>query len=98
MMSHPELGDRQAIVDVCTTYALALDTGDWARLRTCFTEDAVAHYADRGESHGYESIEATCRAALDPRVRGERHHVHAVHQAGARDSPAAFGGLDRQHL
>jgi ketosteroid isomerase-like protein len=58
--------DRQAIVDVCTTYALALDTRDWDRLRTCFTDDAVANYAERSATDGYDAIETTCRAALEP--------------------------------
>jgi hypothetical protein len=61
-----DLVDRQAIVDVCTTYALALDSRDWARLRACFTEDAVADYGGIGASAGYEAIERTCRAALEP--------------------------------
>jgi 3-phenylpropionate/cinnamic acid dioxygenase small subunit len=61
-----DLVDRQAIVDVCTSYALALDSRDWARLRACFTEDAVADYGDSGASEGYEAIETTCRAALEP--------------------------------
>jgi 3-phenylpropionate/cinnamic acid dioxygenase small subunit len=58
--------DRQAIVDVCVTYALALDTHDWPRLRTCFTDDANANYADRSATDGYNAIETTCRAALEP--------------------------------
>jgi acetyl esterase/lipase/ketosteroid isomerase-like protein len=58
--------DRQAIVDVCVTYALALDRRDWTRLRTCFTDDAIANYAERSSSDGYEAIEMTCRAALEP--------------------------------
>lgn len=65
-MSDGELADRQAIVDVCTTYALALDSREWARLRTCFTDDAVANYADGSDRDGYGAIEATCRAALEP--------------------------------
>jgi ketosteroid isomerase-like protein len=66
MTSDAELADRQAIVDVCTTYALALDTRDWDRLRNCFTDDAVASYADPGAGYGYDAIETTCRAALEP--------------------------------
>jgi ketosteroid isomerase-like protein len=61
-----QLVDRQRIVDVCTSYALALDSRDWARLRECFTPDAVALYGNLGRNDGYEAIEATCRSALEP--------------------------------
>jgi 3-phenylpropionate/cinnamic acid dioxygenase small subunit len=65
-MDSDDLVDRQAIVDVCASYALSLDSRDWVRLRTCFTEDAVADYGGIGASEGYEAIETTCRAALEP--------------------------------
>jgi hypothetical protein len=52
-------------VDVCVNYALALDSRDWARLRDCFTADAVAVYGG-AINDGYDAIEAACRAALEP--------------------------------
>ena len=61
-----QIVDRQAIVDVCVSYALALDSRDWVRLRACFTEDAVADYSGLGINEGYQAIERTCRAALEP--------------------------------
>jgi hypothetical protein len=60
-----ELADRQAVVDVCVNYALALDGRDWARLRDCFTAEAVADYSGT-INEGYPAIEAACRAALEP--------------------------------
>jgi 3-phenylpropionate/cinnamic acid dioxygenase small subunit len=58
--------DRQAIVDVCTRYALALDTRNWALLRDCFIAEATARYEGRDDAIGYQSIEDTCRNALEP--------------------------------
>jgi hypothetical protein len=60
-----QLADRQAVVDVCVNYGLALDSRDWARLRDCFTADAVADYSGT-VNDGYAAIEAACRAALEP--------------------------------
>lgn len=60
-----DLVDRQAVMDVCTTYALALDARDWERLRLCFTDDAVADYGGT-VNQGYDAIEQTCRTALEP--------------------------------
>ncbi len=79
--------DRQAIVDVCTNYALALDSRDWPLLRTCFTDDAVADYGGPA-NEGYEAIEQTCRAALEPLVASQHllgNHLVAVDgdQAGS---------------
>ena len=62
--------DRQAIVDVCTNYALALDSRDWERLHACFTDDAVADYGGP-PNEGYPAIEATCRQALEPLVASQ---------------------------
>ena len=64
--------DRQAIVDLCIRYTLALDSRDWASLRECFAETATAHYEGRDDSVGYEAIEATCRTALEP-LRASQH-------------------------
>jgi hypothetical protein len=64
--------DRQAILDLVVTYALALDGRDWALLRTVFTPDAVAEYRGYGDSIGYDAIELACRAALE-RLTSSQH-------------------------
>ena len=81
--------DRQAIVDVCTTYAFALDGRDWALLRSCFTDDAVARYGGAPPSEGYGAIEAACRSALEP-LRASQHllgnHLVTFEGDGARSA------------
>lgn len=39
------LADRAAIRDLVTEYAAAVDRKDWARVRSCFTDDATCDYA-----------------------------------------------------
>ena len=95
--SHQELFDRQAIVDVCINYALALDSRDWARLRSCFTETAVADYGGLGSSDGYEAIEQTCRAAVEPLTASQHllgNHLVAV----AGDSATGTSYFQAQHV
>ena len=95
--SHQELFDRQAIVDVCINYALALDSRDWARLRSCFTETAVADYGGLGSSNSYEAIEQTCRAAVEPLTASQHllgNHLVAV----AGDSATGTSYFQAQHV
>ena len=40
-----ELADRAAIVDAVISYATALDTRDWERLGSLFTDDACWEYS-----------------------------------------------------
>lgn len=62
-----DLDRRLAAQDTCISYALALDSRDWAWLRRLFLPAAVAEYGgDLGLRRGYESIEAACQAALVP--------------------------------
>ena len=65
--------DRQEIVDASNRYATALDTRDWALLRSCFVPDAVGQYDTVGNLEGYvvthegcDAIEVLCQAALTP--------------------------------
>ena len=37
--------DRLAIIDVIDRYGIAVDAGDWERLKSCFTPDAVVHFS-----------------------------------------------------
>jgi 3-phenylpropionate/cinnamic acid dioxygenase small subunit len=96
--SEPDLlAERQAVVDVCTTYAFALDGRDWTLLRTCFTEDAVARYGDSPPSDGYAAIEATCRRMLEP-LRASQHLLgnHLVTFAGEEATSACY--FQAQHV
>jgi len=44
-----ELADRAAIVDAAIAYAMALDSRDWERLGSLFTDDACWEYSGSGE-------------------------------------------------
>ena len=45
-MDLQELSDRAEITDVLTRYTRAIDTGDWDKLDTVFTPDAVIDYTE----------------------------------------------------
>lgn len=89
--------DRQEIVDTAVRYATALDNRDWALLRTCFTDDAVAEYGALGPSAGYAAIEATCRAALMP-LDASQHLIsnHVVEVDGDEATLASY--VQAQHV
>jgi 3-phenylpropionate/cinnamic acid dioxygenase small subunit len=57
--------DRQAITELCTQYATALDTKDWALLARCFTTEPVFVHPG-GRLVGFEQILARTSAALTP--------------------------------
>ena len=48
--------DEDAIVAVLVRYATAIDTRDWALLRSCFTPDVVADYTDIGSWDGADPL------------------------------------------
>jgi hypothetical protein len=59
------LQDRLDVGDLMVRYGRALDSHDWALLRTCFLPDAVADYgALEGRNEGIEEIIAACHRAL----------------------------------
>lgn len=65
--------DRAEIIELLHRYALAIDTGDWALLRSLFTPDAVADFSSVGQyaagessMRGVDAIVAWLRAALAP--------------------------------
>jgi hypothetical protein len=94
-----ELADRQAVVDVCVNYALALDSRDWARLRECFTAEAVADYGGAINA-GYDAIEATCRAALEPLDASQHllgNHLVTL-DAANRDAATSVCYFQAQHV
>ncbi len=64
-LSLEQLTDRQRIVEVIDRYASALDAKDYARFRTCFSEDAVVHYGE-SDLMGPDAVAAFCEASLAP--------------------------------
>lgn len=59
------LADRQEIAELCTCYAAALDTRDWALLESCFAPDPVFVHPG-GRLDGFAAILDRTRAALAP--------------------------------
>lgn len=43
-----EISDRMEITDVITRYTRAIDSGDWDKLDTVFTDDAQIDYTESG--------------------------------------------------
>jgi hypothetical protein len=52
MTSMTETADRLEMADVLARYAYAVDSGDWDRLDTVFTEDALIDYTSAGGIKG----------------------------------------------
>lgn len=72
------LVDRLAIQDTLTTYASAIDVGDFATLRTVFTDDATALYdRDSGPLVGGDTILTWVETATAP--LGWQHHMISVY-------------------
>jgi hypothetical protein len=92
-----ELIDHNAIVALCIRYATALDSRDWALLRTCFEPDVVAEYAGIGEILGYDALEQVCQRALMP-LDASQHFLgnHVVVLDG--DEADATTYLQAQHV
>ncbi len=57
--------DKQEITELCVRYTTALDTKDWALLRSCFT-DAPVFVHPGGRLSGFDEILARTSAALNP--------------------------------
>jgi ketosteroid isomerase-like protein len=78
-----ELADRAAIVDAVIAYASALDTRDWERLGSLFTDDACWEYSGSGERlSGPDAIVARISTSLgrfDATHHLNGNHVAAVH-------------------
>ncbi|HEV2633636.1 MAG TPA: nuclear transport factor 2 family protein [Actinocrinis sp.] len=77
-----ELIDRDEIVQTVLAYATAVDTRDWATLRTLFTDDGAWEYAASGERvSGPEAIAARIGASIE-RLDATQHmnsnHVMAL--------------------
>jgi hypothetical protein len=60
--------DRQELAELCVQYTTALDTKDWALLRSCFVADPVFVHPG-GQLVGFDEILARTSAALTPLTR-----------------------------
>jgi 3-phenylpropionate/cinnamic acid dioxygenase small subunit len=49
-------GDGEPVVAVLVRYARAVDTRDWALLRTCFTDEVICDYGDLGSWRGADAV------------------------------------------
>ena len=93
-----EVSDRLAIVDLAVSYANAVDSRDWNKLRDVFTADAEWNAVGFGEpAKGIDAIVARLRSTLE-HLDLTQHIVsnHAVrfHDAGADHSCYVLG----QHI
>lgn len=97
-MSHrDELQDRLDITDICVKYGIIIDSRDWARLRECFTDDAVADYLDMPSCQGLRAIEDTCRQALSP-LTATQHLIANVLVTLRGDEAETICYLQAQHV
>lgn len=92
-----ELLDKQAITETCYRYGIALDSRDWATLRTCFTEDAKAIYRGLEPCQNYQDIEDRCRAVLEP-LTASQHLIGNVTVELEGDEAACVSYLQAQHV
>jgi 3-phenylpropionate/cinnamic acid dioxygenase small subunit len=97
---HPAIArliDEQAVQAVLFRYASALDARDWARLRTCFTPDAVVTYEAIGQLRGYEEVEALVRRVLGP-LAATQHIVSNVEVVVDGDRATSRCNLQSMHV
>jgi 3-phenylpropionate/cinnamic acid dioxygenase small subunit len=92
-----QLLDKQAITETCYRYGIALDSRDWATLRTCFTEDATAIYRGLEPANSYREIEDRCRAVLEP-LTGSQHLISNVMVRLDGDQAECTSYLQAQHV
>jgi len=67
-MSEPTLGHggRGDIADVLIRYATGIDRRDWARFRSCFTDDCDVDYGDVGSWSSVDEITDWMTAVHEP--------------------------------
>jgi 3-phenylpropionate/cinnamic acid dioxygenase small subunit len=92
-----ELQDRQEITELCYRYGLTLDGRDWTGLAAVFTPDANAFYLDLPPCLGYQAIEDTCRAALEP-MSATQHLISNVVVRLDGDQAESSCYLQAQHV
>ncbi len=95
-LSAAQLADRQRIVEVIDRYASALDDKDYARFRTCFSDDAAVHY---GETvlRGPDAVAAYCEASL-ARWGATQHLLGNYEIALDGDRAAARTAMHASHV
>jgi 3-phenylpropionate/cinnamic acid dioxygenase small subunit len=57
-----ELVDKQAIIELATRYAIAVDARDWDTFRSCFVPEVVGEYTTRVV--GYDEFEANAQRLI----------------------------------
>jgi 3-phenylpropionate/cinnamic acid dioxygenase small subunit len=65
---------RQDIADVLVRYATGIDRRDWARFRSCFTENCRAEYGDIGV---WDGVDAITQFMIDTHA-GMVHTLHRI--------------------
>jgi ketosteroid isomerase-like protein len=89
--------DEREIRGIVLRYATALDSRDWALLRSCFVQDAVAEYEGLGRVDGYAAIEELCRGALTPLTRSQ-HLIGNIMPAVDGEEATCTSYLQAQHV
>lgn len=95
--------DERALTALLLRYATALDMRDWAMLRSCFSEDVEADYANFGKWRGLREITEymrqthndlgpTLRRVTNISVHMERGEVRARSYIDAILTPGKAGG------
>jgi 3-phenylpropionate/cinnamic acid dioxygenase small subunit len=82
-----ELADRAAIVDAVIAYATAVDTRDWERLGSLFTDDACWEYSGSGERIS-EPTAIVARISTSMERFDATHHLTGNHVAAVHDDHA----------
>jgi len=60
------VSDQQEIADVLVRYASGIDRRDWARFRSCWTEDCDVDYGAVGHWHGADEVTAWAESVHAP--------------------------------
>lgn len=93
-----QLLERRLIEDLVIRYATALDDRDWARLRSCFTDDAIADYGALGRYEGADVIVAACREPLS-RLDSSQHLLgNIVVEMTSERTAVATSKVQAQHV
>jgi ketosteroid isomerase-like protein len=93
-----ELVDRREIDDVLYRYAQSLDSHDWDRLRTVFTQDAVADFLELGGvNEGIDAIVGLISGVLSG-LDASQHLIGCPLATVDGDTATASCYLQAQHV
>lgn len=92
-----ELVDRADIGDLLARYCSALDSRDWAGLRSVFASDAVCDYGALGNPHGAEEIASLIRSTIGD-LDATQHLIGNVTVEVEDDTATADCYLISQHI